>query len=202
MKKLTISSVALIALLALTSCSGGSGDGDTVPDLSNNDTQVETPNYVPFPDVVYLDEATKAEYLKVVNDVRSVGRYCGDTWMPPVAPLEWSDALYRSAYEHSYDMSVSKHYGHDGSGTQSDWTAQVLDLGRGSEAYERMENNGHEKGLFGENIVGSMDEDDKLGYAMSAWLRSEGHCEIMMNKNFSYIGMAMVGDYWTQNFGG
>jgi len=32
-------------------------------------------------------------------------------------------------------------------------------------------------------------------------LHSPGHCANIMNKNFREMGVARVGDYWTQDFG-
>ena len=107
---------------------------------------------VPF-DAPPIDEATKQAYLDAVNAARSVGRNCGDTYMPPAPPLQWSDALYRAAYEHSQDMAATGVLTHDGSGTETDWTAIVWDLGRGSGYAERIDNNGWNASHEGEILL-------------------------------------------------
>ncbi len=73
--------------------------------------------------------------------------------MPPAPPLQWSDALYRVAYEHSQDMAATGIMTHNGSGTETDWTAIVWDLGRGSGYAERIDNNGWNASHEGEILL-------------------------------------------------
>ena len=35
---------------------------------------------------------------------------------------------------------------------------------------------------------------------MQAWLKSAGHCENIMNANYTQLGAAGVNNYWTQVF--
>ena len=169
-----------------------------------------TAEYVPY-DVPPIDNTTKQAYLDAVNDVRAKQQDCGIYgMMGPVSPLVWSDALYKSAYEHSNDMMQSDTFSHTGSGTEHDWTAVILDLGRGSTPTERMENNGYTNWTYsGENIAGYKGYfPDELQLVMDGWIESDGHCRNLMSPNFEEIGMAHVEngsgnytDYWTQNFG-
>ena len=181
-----------VTALTLIGCGGGGSGTDPV-------------EYVPY-DAPAISAAEKAEFLDAVNDARAVGRTCGKYgYMDAVPPLKWDDRLYRAAYEHSYDMAETSHYDHSGSGKDSDWTAQVLDLNRGSTSYERGHNNGILNMGIGENIdVYDLTTDEH----MQRWLNSEEHCSMIMDARVTLFGMAHVensesqyGSYWTQTFG-
>ena len=190
--------VAAIAAWMITACSGGVG-GNT--------------DYVPF-DAPPISDELKQEFVKAVNDARAVGRSCGHYgYFKPAPPLKWDDRLYRAAYEHSEDMAVGNMdvdgdgsgISHTGTGTENDWTAQVLNLGRGSKPPERVSNNGFSSRFGGENIAaGYFSTNDVI----DAWLSSDGHCSNIMDGEITHIGMAYVenndseyGWYWTQDFG-
>ena len=130
--------------------------------------------------------------------------------MGPADPLVWNDALYKASYEHSDDMMRSNTFSHDGSGTEYDWTAIILDLRRGSNFRERMENNGYSNwAAISENIAAHKGFfADELALVINGWIESDGHCHNLMNGDYEEIGMAHVEngsgdytDYWTQNFG-
>ena len=186
-------SLAAVASLALVGC--GSSDGG-----SSDAPQVE---YHPY-DAPAISEADKAAYLNAVNAARAVARSCispltGEAInMPPVPPLSWSDGLYSSAYEHTEDMVTTGIRTHEGSGGSSDWTAQILELGRGSNFNERIVNNGVIAGATGENIAGGYSSSTAV---VSGWLSSStGHCVAIMSDTFTHLGMARIGNTWTQNF--
>ena len=179
--KTTMKTIGLAAVTALTlvGCGGGGGGSD----------------YTPHPyDAPPISETLKAQYLNTVNQARSVGRTCGELgYFPPAPPLTWSDALYKSAYEHSEDMATVDVLSHDGSGTNSDWTANVQELGRGSTVAERAINNGATE-ITDENAgYGST----SLSVLMDAWLKSDGHCAGVMYDRAKNLGMARVGLYWS-----
>ena len=189
--KTTLATLAIGAALVLNGCGGG---GSSASSASNTYTPV------PF-DAPPIDEATKQAYLDAINAARAVGRTCGEYgYFPPAPPVEWSDALYRAAAEHNYDMVASGVYSHYGSGTQSDWTAQVQELGRGSEPGERIINNGVIDNGGAENIAmfptsGSINDVVKL------WLDSPAHCMAIMTSDYNEIGLSKTNgenyDYWT-----
>ena len=153
-----------------------------------------------------IDSHIKQQYLNAINEVRSQERSCGNAGNFTSAPaLRWSNALYKAAYEHSHDMSENNGFGHKGSYSRSDWTANVQHLGRGSNFRERIENNGYKQWKkIAENIaMGS----PTLDMVMDQWLTSDQHCANIMNSSFTHIGMASVKKedsqlsiYWTQNF--
>lgn len=175
--------VATVATLTLIGCGGG----------DNKEEKIVHPYDAPA-----ISQADKNAYLSAVNGARSVGRTCGDGYYPAVAPVVWNDALYKASYEHTEDMSVNNHFEHYGSGQNSDWTAQILEVGRGSEMTERVDMNGYTKNGAGENIAEGF---GNLNSVMNAWLASTGHCINIMGESKTDFGMAKVGNYWTQLFG-
>ncbi|MDQ7084629.1 MAG: CAP domain-containing protein [Sulfurovum sp.] len=182
--KTTILASVLVASALLVGCGGG--DSDT--------PSVETHPY----DAPPISEAEKNSYLNAVNGARSVGRTCGQHgYFDPAPALSWNDALYKSSYEHSEDMEMSNNYSHTGSGTASDWTAVIMELGRGSNSQERAANNGFSGG-GAENIAKGRPSTANV---MGAWLASDGHCSAIMNSSHTQFGMAKVGAYHTQSFG-
>jgi len=148
------------------------------------------------------------EMLALINKARSVSRDCGgdNGVMGPSMPLEWSEVLYASAYEHSNDLAMSDTFSHYGSGTEYDITAMNKGGGRSS-FYERILSQGYgEFYALGENIAAGQRSIEEV---MEAWLKSPSHCANIMSDNFTEVGMAVVvneestyGIYWTQNFGG
>ncbi len=150
----------------------------------------------------------KQAYLDAVNNARSVKQDCGERGnMPATTPLVWNDALYRAAYSHSEDMAESNTFSHTGSGADSDWTAQILSLGRGSTFQERIKTNGYTgHRTIGENLMAGTNIDTAKK-AVTGWLKSDGHCANLMNPKFEDMGMAHVENstarfthYWTHKF--
>ena len=149
----------------------------------------------------------KQELLDAINQARSIQRDCYPAddsrgIMGPSPKLYWNNELYASALEHSTDLAQSDTFSHYGSGTSSDITGN----GKPSIFYERIVANGYSNYYsVGENIAGGQ---ETLEEVMHAWLTSPGHCENIMNPNYTEVGVAIVteadstyGIYWTQNFG-
>jgi uncharacterized protein YkwD len=185
--KTTIKTIGLtaVATLALLGCGGGSGGEG---------------GYQAHPyDAPPISENVKAQYLNAVNQARSVGRTCGELgYFTAAAPLAWSDALYKASYEHIEDLITTNTFSHSGSGTASDWTAQVQELGRGSSVEDRAKNNGYSSDVVDENAgYGS----NSLVVMMNSWLKSDGHCAGIMWSNAESLGMSQVGLYWSMELG-
>jgi uncharacterized protein YkwD len=121
--------------------------------------------------------------LTLVNDVRSTGCDCGDTYFPPVNDVVWDDTLEMAAQNHSNDMNEHDNLSHTGSD--------------GSNPGERINAVGYEWSTYGENVaVGYSSEEDVI----EGWLDSPGHCRNIMNGNVTEMGVATSGSYWTQVF--
>lgn len=187
--KTTMKTIGLAAVTVLTLVGCGGGGGSDTPTQASNQ---------PYP-APAISESLKNEYLNAVNAARSVGRICDANdgyYSPPAPPLTWDNALYTASYEHSQDMQATGYFEHDGSGTESDWTAQVLSLGRGSNPAERVDNNnnGISYSKYFENIASGANSTSSV---MTGWLASPSHCGAIMDGTIKYLGMARVGGYWT-----
>lgn len=126
----------------------------------------------------------KTMLLQLVNDTRKKGCNCGDTYYPPVTPLSWNDNLEKAALAHSNDMYRKGYFSHTGSD--------------GTTSGERINRAGYAWKFYGENIAhGYQTEQDVI----AGWLSSPGHCKNIMHKDFTEMGIARVGNYWTQDFG-
>ena len=182
----------LLPIISIFFIGCGAGEGPT------NTTPAKNPS-----DVLKISQN---EILTAINKARNEVRDCNDGLgiVGPVQPLTWNTNLYASAYEHSNDLAQSNTFSHDGSGTDSDSTGS--NNGNRSLYYERIEANGYvEYRAVGENIAGGQENIDDV---MNAWLESPLHCQNIMSKEFSEVGVAIVVNeasdyqiYWTQNFG-
>jgi uncharacterized protein YkwD len=126
----------------------------------------------------------KTVLLQLVNDARKKGCNCGETYYAAAAALTWNDQLEKAAYNHSNDMYQQKYFSHTGSD--------------GSGSGERISRVGYNWKYFGENIAAGFPTEREV---VAGWLSSPGHCANIMNKNYSEMGVAKVGDFWTQDFG-
>ena len=196
MKKIVVYGLLCFALIG---CGNESTSSTSAPIV--NDGQ-------PF-DAPFIDNTEKLSYLDAINTARASEQNCGSEGIKPaVSALVWNEALYTAAYEHSEDLAESDTFSHTGSGTTSDWTSQVQNLGRGSTTKERIENNGYVNwSMIGENIAAGT-TTDTAPEVVQQWLDSPSHCANLMNENYTEVGMAMVANansyyvhYWTQNFG-
>ena len=177
---LTLTLASVTAALLIGCGGGGSSDGGDS-------------GYTPVPfDAPPISEAQKAEFLNAINAARSQSHTCGEYGtFPPAPPVQWSDALYRAAAEHNYDMVTADFYAHEGSGTASDWTAQVQDLEGGSDSSDRISNNGYIFSSSGENLYAHTG-NSSISTAISGWLNSPNHCIILMNSDFTDIGVSKI----------
>jgi uncharacterized protein YkwD len=126
----------------------------------------------------------KTILLQLVNGARKKGCSCGGTHYSPAPALTWNDQLEKAAYNHSNDMFQNNYFSHAGSD--------------GTSSGERINRAGYSWKYYGENIaMGYLTEKE----VVDGWLSSPGHCSNIMNKNFKEMGVAKVGNYWTQEFG-
>lgn len=152
-----------------------------------------------------LSAATIQNYLSVINTARTSARLCNGVNYPAVAAVAWNDKLYKTAYEHSQDLSESDTFAHAGSGTVSDWSG--FPLNQNSNMAQRAATYGYSWSTITENIAAGTLRDTPQE-AVDAWLASTtGHCENMMNAKVTEVGMALSSKqgttythYWTQNF--
>jgi uncharacterized protein YkwD len=126
----------------------------------------------------------QTKMLQLVNNVRSKGCQCGDTYYYPVPPIVWNTQLETAAYNHTADMAKNNFFSHTG-----------MDGNRGG---NRLERGGYHWKTYGENIGQGYKTEKEM---IDGWLASPGHCKNIMNKTYTEMGVARVGNLWTQEFG-
>ena len=156
--------------------------------------------------IVSISEALIEEYLTAVNQARAKEQDCASKGkFRATTAVVWNEKLYKASYEHIQDLIASKTFEHEGSGTESDWAGYAL--GKKSTQVERVESYGYSWRGLGENLAGGQ-KIDTATKAVEAWLKSDEHCENLMNPLFEEMGMVMIynedslyTNYWGQNFG-
>lgn len=123
------------------------------------------------------------EVLVHVNAARIAGATCGETQRPSVPLVGLSEQLIQAAQAHSDDMLAMGKLTHTGSD--------------GSSPRERIARTGYQAANWGENAA--------WGYTSEAavvvgWLGSVPHCTSIMNGDYTEIGAARAGSYWTLVF--
>jgi len=163
-------SLLFIAFLFVTSCGGAEGIYESLG----------------YEDELYADapeNPDKNKLLGLVNEARKTGRYCGDEYFPPAGKVVWNELLEAAAQMHSDDMNTYDFLSHTGSD--------------GSSPGDRLEKVGYEWTTYGENIAKGYPTEEEV---IKGWLESPGHCANIMNPDFTEMGVATSGKYWTQIF--
>ena len=125
----------------------------------------------------------KALLLQFVNSYRAEGYYCGDSgYFSSADPVTWDDTLALTAYDHSLDMFTNNFFDHAGSD--------------GSSTGSRLTRRGYTWTTWGENIASGYLNEETV---VNGWMASPGHCANIMNPAFTEMGVARVGNYWTQD---
>jgi uncharacterized protein YkwD len=135
--------------------------------------------------------------LRLVNQARATGRTCKDDklnegYFAAAKPVGWNLKLETSARNHSSDMQQKNYFAH---ASPSGVTLQ-----------KRLEKVGYVWRLIGENIAAGQ---PTLERAMTGWIGSAGHCAVLMNPDFTQMGLARIDGatdnsfkvYWTLDFG-
>jgi uncharacterized protein YkwD len=135
--------------------------------------------------------------LRLINQARATGRTCKDDkkdegYFPAAKPVGWNLKLEASARNHSSDMKQRNYFAH---ASPSGVTLQ-----------KRLEKVGYIWRMIGENIAAGQ---PTLERAVEGWIGSAGHCAVLMNAEFTQMGLARVDGsgentykvYWTLDFG-
>jgi uncharacterized protein YkwD len=189
-RRLRAAGAALLGLLLAACGSGGSDSVATTATLATAGT-VSTPGTATAP-VGVSTNIDVASALDQLNAARAVGRTCGTTQMPAVAPLRWNAALEQAAIGHSEWMQANDTFSHTGAD--------------GSSVGTRATAAGYAWKMVGENIAAGQPD---LPSVIAAWLASPGHCMNIMHPDFVDVALAMkpgtssnrYGTWWTLDFG-
>lgn len=118
-----------------------------------------------------------------INHLRSSGCQCGETYMPPVAPVRWSHHLYKVSAKYAMYMHRYDHFEHI--------SREGDDLG------DRLDASGYDWVKVGENL--GKGYKDFYG-VFSAWIESPSHCRMLMDPDMTEMGMSKKGLYWAQSW--
>jgi len=128
--------------------------------------------------------SAEKKVIDLVNSARSKGAQCGSRYHKPVRPVKWNDTLAQAAKKHSRDLVTKENLGHtapDGSGPG-----------------ERIARLGYKWMTYGENVGEGYLTPEEV---VNAWMKSQGHCENIMNPGFKDAGAAYAKGtrrtYWT-----
>lgn len=130
-----------------------------------------------------MTERDKREMLNLLNKARKNGTRCGKEWMKPVPELKWDDQLEIAAIDKSRDMYDKKYFDHVSP--------------EGVELNDILKKIDYKWAAIGENLAMGPSSVD---IAVQTWLKSAGHCRNIMKPQFTHIGAAQYGTYWTQVF--
>ncbi len=128
-----------------------------------------------------------------VNQIRATGAVCGSKVMPPAPPIAVNDMFRAAARGHAKDMATRNYFDHSSP--------------EGKGPADRIRAAGWlNPGTTGENIAAGNPTADGT---VNQWLKSQGHCENMLDKQFKMIGVgyfenagAKYQHYWVQTLGG
>jgi uncharacterized protein YkwD len=147
------------------------------------------------PDPGNTTGSTLQSMLDDLNEARGQEQDCGGTVYPPAPPLQWSSSLADIALQHSMDMAQNGYFSH----TSQDGTSmadRVFPYWNGT--------------TVGENIAASS-SDRSDSYIVGLWLNSPGHCALLMDPDFTHVGVGKAHDpdngytykyFWTMDVGG
>ncbi len=99
-------------------------------------------------------------------------------------PLTWNNLLEEAALGHTVDMWENDFMSHTGSD--------------GSSMVDRINATGYSWSRISENVARGY---TSVGDVMSGWMGSDGHRANILDPDVTEMGAAMVGNFWTQNFG-
>jgi uncharacterized protein YkwD len=146
-------------------------------------SETEMPGSIPIPASSVPVTVNKNLLLQLVNETRSKGCKCGNTYYPAAPALTWNAQLEAAANKHSTDMFKRNYFSHIGSD--------------GTNGGMRIERAGYKWAAYGENIAAGYDSEQAV---VEGWIQSPGHCKNLMDKAYKEMGVGRAGNYWTQDF--
>jgi uncharacterized protein YkwD len=137
-------------------------------------------------------DAFEREVLRLTNKARKKSRKCGSKRMKKAKRLRWNKTLAATAHAHSADMATRDYFSHYSPDGRS--------------PFKRIRAAGYRYRSAGENIAAGRSLASPKA-VVRAWLKSPGHCRVLMNRKYRHLGVGRVEGagkwtvYWTQNFG-
>lgn len=193
----------LLMLTLLTGCNRTGGTPKITPKTTPGNPTKPASSPAPTPTVGHensnpasLDDLSQTA-LRLINRARATGRTCKDDkldegYFAAAKPVGWNLKLETSARNHSKDMQQNNYFAHASP--------------NGVTLQKRLEKVGYIWRLIGENIAAGQ---PTLERAVEGWIGSAGHCAVLMNADFTQMGLARIEGaaentykvYWTLDFG-
>lgn len=130
---------------------------------------------------IFDNPVNKVLLLELINDYRSKGCNCGDTFMAPAPALTWNEKLEKASWLHSKEMSDSGYFSHTGK--------------NGSTPGNRIARMGYKWKAYEENIaLGVLTEKTLIKGLMGSLV----HCKAIMNPKVNETAIALYKNFWTQ----
>ena len=117
-------------------------------------------------------QSFEKQVLTLINKARAKKRSCGTTAYPAAKALKRSAKLALAAERHSRDMSAKDYFSHTSASGKSPFT--------------RIKATGYKYKAAGENIAAGYTTPKAV---VNAWLKSPGHCKILMSKSYTQVGI-------------
>ena len=119
------------------------------------------------------------DLLRTINEFRLAGGNCGSGLSQNAGNLSWNFLLEEIARSHANDMNSNNFFGHEGS--------------NGSTVGNRAADFDYAFSTIGENIANGFTTVESV---MDGWINSSSHCELLVNDNFTEVGVVRVNDIW------
>lgn len=123
----------------------------------------------------FIAASTDSAGMIYFNKARSISQICGEEWFTSASELQWDQELAKAAADHANDLIRNSIRGHVGSD--------------GSRVRDRVNKYTRDFGSLGEII--SYGRNETCG-SVPVFLRSKGHCRLLMNPKFSHLGIATI----------
>ena len=117
-------------------------------------------------------QSFEKQVLTLVNKARAKKRKCGTTTYAAAKPLKWNSKHALAAERHSKDMSVKNYFSHTSKS--------------GKSPYARIKATGYRYRAAGETLAAGYSTPSAV---VNAWLKSPGHCKILMSKSYTQVGV-------------
>lgn len=121
-----------------------------------------------------IESGTEQEIFDITNVLRSRNN---------LQPLLWDETTAKVAYEHSKDMAENNDFSH----TSKKYGSLADRLKAAKVSYQ----------TSGENIAANYTDGPAV---VEGWLNSKTHRDVLLNKNFTHLGVGVYQKYYTQNF--
>ena len=131
-----------------------------------------------------MGQGFESQFVDAINAVREHGCQCGGKYFSPVNDVKYNGLLSESASIHAQDIRGQRRLNH--------YSSRGLNIG------ERVGRVGYRWAVVGENLAFG---HESINEVIEAWIDSNTHCRLLMDKRFKDVGFAKIGPYWVLHFG-